>query len=765
MVMDASFGPKKPSSKWVSSNGLGDEEKGMDTQETVDLPKMVQVTERKMEVGKRKMTGEAVVELSSAIKSFGKSKNKKMVLDNLNMRVNHGEIYGLLGASGCGKTTLLSVVVGRHVLDSGDLLVLGGLPGDGKCGVPGAKVGYMPQELALYGEFSIVETLQYFGRIYGMSSKEIITEMEFLLKFLDLPPQKRIISTLSGGQQRRVSFAVALMHNPDLLILDEPTVGVDPVLRQSIWQHLRHLSSSRSKTIIITTHYIEEARQADCVGMMRNGRLLTEDSPQSLLVNSGLVTLEDVFLKLCYQETGKDIPKTSPPQEEVTQLRKSMIKHIKNQAQVGIVGLCNENQEKVSPMPNTNVSIHKSEKSTCHFMSFQILWALLAKNFLKLQRNLPMLLFIFLLPAIQVVFFCIAIGQEPKNLPLSVVNYESLSGCPDSLPPSCNYTFLSCQYLYHLDKVDLLVYHNSEEEGLASVENGETWGLLVVQSNFSDAFITRLWSAIDADNQTMFDSSVVTKLDMSNQQVAITLQSRIMDTFDKFSRGLLVACDFPEEAASIPVIFDSPVYGKEEPSFTEFMAPGMIILIIYFLAVALTGESFIQERSSGLLVRSWVAGVKPIEILASHILAQCLVMSVQTAITLITIIYLFSIPCLGPIHWLAIIALLQGLAGMSFGFLISALCDSQAVAMQLSIGSFYPNLLLSGILWPLEGMPSYLQTIASLLPNTQACQAMRDIMLRGWGVDREEVYFGLVSSSVWILIFLSLSLVVVKFKS
>ena len=84
----------------------------------------------------------------------------------------------------------------------------------------------------------------------------------------------------------------------------------------------------------------------------------------------------------------------------------------------------------------------------------------------------------------------------------------------------------------------------------------------------------------------------------------------------------------------------------------------------------------------------------------------------------------------------------QGLAGMSFGFLISSLCESQAVAMQLSIGSFYPNLLLSGILWPLEGMPSYLRIVAKLLPNTLACQAMRDIMLRGWGVEREEVYLG-----------------------
>ena len=149
-----------------------------------------------------------------------------------------------------------------------------------------------------------------------------------------------------------------------------------------------------------------------------------------------------------------------------------------------------------------------------------------------------------------------------------------------------------------------------------------------------------------------------------------------------------------------------------------------------------------MERSSGLLDRSWIAGVKPSEILASHILVQFFVMMIQTAVTLTTILIVFGIPCRGPLEWLAVITMLQGLAGMSFGFLISSLCDTQAIAMQLSIGSFYPCLLLSGILWPLEGMPSYLQAVAKFLPNTLACQAMRDIMLRGWDIAQQEVYLG-----------------------
>lgn len=142
--------------------------------------------------------------------------------------------YGLLGASGCGKTTLLSCIVGRRSFDSGEVMVFGGEPGTIESGIPGRRVGYMPQELALYGEFSIKETLEYFGRIYQLPSAFVKSQMEFLFKLLDLPPPHRSVKTLSGGQQRRVSFAVALFHEPDLFILDEPTVGVDPVLRKRL---------------------------------------------------------------------------------------------------------------------------------------------------------------------------------------------------------------------------------------------------------------------------------------------------------------------------------------------------------------------------------------------------------------------------------------------------------------------------------------------------------------------------------------------------
>lgn len=229
------------------------------------------------------------------------------ILKSINMSVPQGSIFGLLGPSSCGKSTLLRCLVGLIKPNSGQIRLLGSGNSDDPVKVPGSSVGYMPQDLGLYPDFTIEQILTMFGRYMRMPEAQIKSRITFMSKFLDLPKVNRRIDTLSGGQQRRVSFAIALIHMPPLIILDEPTVGVDPLLRKSIWRHLRRLASEQRRTIIITTHYIEEAAQADQVALMRAGEILVQDSPRRIMQMHGSTTLEEAFLRICSARVeGKD---------------------------------------------------------------------------------------------------------------------------------------------------------------------------------------------------------------------------------------------------------------------------------------------------------------------------------------------------------------------------------------------------------------------------------------------------------------------------
>lgn len=184
--------------------------------------------------------------------------------------------------------------------------MLGGEPGTPGSGVPGPRIGYMPQEIALVEELTIKETIYYFGRIYEMAADQIRDRYRFLKQLLDLPDGDRQLGFCSGGQQRRVSFAAAMVHAPELLILDEPTVGLDPVLRERIWDFLLEETKSTKLAVIITTHYIDETKKASKIGLMRGGVLLAEDSPQNLLNSYNTTSLEDAFLKLCIKQGTDD---------------------------------------------------------------------------------------------------------------------------------------------------------------------------------------------------------------------------------------------------------------------------------------------------------------------------------------------------------------------------------------------------------------------------------------------------------------------------
>jgi ABC-type multidrug transport system ATPase subunit len=197
-----------------------------------------------------------------------------------------------MGSSGCGKTTLINCIVGISRLDAGEIKIFG------KPKLKNFRFGYMPQESALVESFKIREMLWFFGVVYGLTPSEINAKVEMMKNLLDLPDDEMLIRNCSGGQQRRVSIAVALIHDPELLILDEPTAGLDPLLRERVWNHLIELASVKNVTVLLSTHYIEEAKLSHCIGLMRNGVLIAENSPTEIMRACNTTNMDEAFLEL-----------------------------------------------------------------------------------------------------------------------------------------------------------------------------------------------------------------------------------------------------------------------------------------------------------------------------------------------------------------------------------------------------------------------------------------------------------------------------------
>jgi len=234
-------------------------------------------------------TTQNAVEVHDVVKRFGRLR----ALDGISLSVRRGEIYGLLGPNGAGKTTLIRAIVGLVRPDSGTVTVLGRrMP---ELAVL-SRIGYMTQAAALYPDLSVEENVRFFAAING--ARDGVDEV---LRFVELFDRRTsLVATLSGGMRTRASMACALVHQPELLLLDEPTVGVDPQLRAQLWERFQQMAANGT-TIIVSSHVMDEAERAQRLGLILFGKLLAQGSANELRRQAGVDRLEDAFLKLSAQ--------------------------------------------------------------------------------------------------------------------------------------------------------------------------------------------------------------------------------------------------------------------------------------------------------------------------------------------------------------------------------------------------------------------------------------------------------------------------------
>ncbi|WP_366249163.1 ABC transporter ATP-binding protein [Terribacillus aidingensis] len=219
-------------------------------------------------------------------------KGKHHILTDISCTVKKGELVGLIGPSGSGKTTMFRALAGITKVQSGEIKIKDKLQPTLEVS---KYIGYMAQNDALYGELTAEENLLYFGSLHRIKGKELRGRVDQLLTFVDLyHVRKRKISLFSGGMKRRLSLAIALIHAPEILLLDEPTVGIDPKLKIEFWQEFKRLKKS-GKTLLLSTHLMDEAEACDRLLFMRNGRLSDAGTPEKLIQHYGSV--DNAFLK------------------------------------------------------------------------------------------------------------------------------------------------------------------------------------------------------------------------------------------------------------------------------------------------------------------------------------------------------------------------------------------------------------------------------------------------------------------------------------
>ncbi|VVC43845.1 Hypothetical protein CINCED_3A004789 [Cinara cedri] len=449
------------------------------------------------------------------------------IINGLNMNVKSGSIYGLLGPSGCGKSTLIQCILGVFPLDSGCIK----LEIRSQC-----DIGYMPQDLCLDGKLTVEETFEYYGILYKMNERNIKNRMVELKNILKLPNFNRFIEDLSGGESRRISLAITLLHDPKIMIMDEPTVGIDSMLRHEIWDEFKRITEQQKKTIIITTHYIEEANQADYVGLMRNGVLLEEGPPVDILLKYNTGTLESAFLTIC----------------------------------------CKEEDNNMVHMPAFNTVVtdnngwKKPRKSPKKIIDYSRIKGLLKKNMRLFSRDYMLMFTTLVFPILQTALICACIGNNTKDLKIAIKNdevnfsecryYNNNNGCV--LENKSNQT-LSCVIINRLVSLGYVLNEVKDRNvGESIIKKPKYIAFIHFPKNYTSEFAKYI------DDQDNYDLQLQPYMDLNNHNTFFknAMLADIMETMKYLVQSVLHDCSNNPKALDVPLKFIT-VTGKEVKSY------------------------------------------------------------------------------------------------------------------------------------------------------------------------------------------------------
>lgn len=690
-----------------------------------------------------------VISARNLSRSFG----SLVAVRDVSFDIQQGAIFGLLGPNGSGKSTIIRMLLGILPPTAGDAQVLGmNVRHDAERIKP--RVGYMSQQFSLYGDLSVQENIDFYGRIYGLNRSQLAVRRQAVLDLTGMTDRlPQLAATLSGGWKQRLALACALIHEPDVLFLDEPTAGIDPVARRQLWDLLFDLTG-RGVTLLVTTHYMDEAERCTDVGYIYQSQLLVQGKPEQLKnlpavnppntqryevrlpspaqfltplrksphVRDATLFGETIHMLLDKTETpqtvlqqqgvaadAEEIREIPPDLEDVFVMLTKQADHppASSRTRQSLEGFPD------LPPPGDLVNAPPTPRHT----TWTGLGAILIKELVHIRRQPTTLFFMLVVPVMQTIIFGYAIDTQIENIPTVVFNMDGRQ------------TSRELTAAFENTRRFQLVGNVWDEE---SFQRTLTSGRAKVGIRIPPRYVDLLLRGEQVSLQVLIDGS--------DSQVASTAQSsaQLLGTnlaiqIAKAKGDALQIAPARDAfgAGTLPIDVRTRMLYNPDLDSAHFFIPGLVGIILQLVTLFLTSFAVVRERELGTLEQLFVTPVGRSGLLLGKLLPYALVGFVTLLTVLVVMIYVFGVQVNGSITLLLSLSMLFMVCSLGLGLLVSTVAKTQLEAVQYAFVIMLPSVLLSGFVFPRSEMPLPIYLVTYAIPATYYIEILRGVVLRG----------------------------------
>jgi ABC transporter DrrB family efflux protein len=734
--------------------------------------------------------GQPVINVQNLSRRFG----DRIAVQDVSFTVQRSAIFGLLGPNGSGKSTIIRMLLGILPPSGGNATVLGY---DVRVAAERIKprVGYMSQSFSLYGDLTARENIEFYGRIYGLSPQQLARRSRDVIELTGLGDcVTQFAKTLSGGWKQRLALACALVHEPDLLFLDEPTAGIDPVARRQLWDLLFELSG-QGVTLFVTTHYMDEAERCSDVGYIYMSRLLVLGKPHQLkelpevtpqgtqrlelrvdapstrlaqlrklegvldatLFGEAIHVLIDANLNAAHivNHLGIDVSEARirPVQPSLEDVFVTLTKSAERSASSSDSMDLLESTIRLDPPPkSTATHIQPSNQPPDHRQSkpreadsgigserrLAGFTAILTKEFSHVRRQPSTLFFLLVVPLIQTIIFGFALDTQVEHIPTVVYDQDGRLAARELIEAFRNTRrFSMIERAYDDD-----TFRRAMTSGRAKVG-------LRIPPNYSD----RLLSSEQVSVQLLVDGSdsqVATTALNTAQLLGLNLSIAISKRKGEASQWIPARDD--RGRAAIPIDIRPRLLYNPDLESSHFFVPGLVGIILQLVTVFLTSFAVVRERELGTLEQLFVTPVSRGGLLLGKLVPYAILGFIATLIVLSAMVFIFGVPIHGSLSLLLSLTLLFMTCSLGLGLLVSTVAKTQLEALQFAFLIMLPSVLLSGFMFPRAEMPLPIYVASFAIPVTYFIEILRGVVLRGADVwDLAQPIAGLMVCNLLVL--------------